>query len=51
MPPVPVVAVRANVPVYTGPALVWPPGWSGLWTKRHVMPDAPINLTGLPELR
>ena len=51
MPPVPVIPVRANTPPYTGTALAWPPGWAGLWTRTHAMPAAPINLTGVPELR
>ena len=51
MPAVPVIAVRANLPVYAGPALTWPPGWAGLWTRSHVMPVPAINLTGVPVLR
>ena len=49
--PVPVIPVRATLPDYTGPDIGWPPGWAGLWTRRHVMPSPPINLTGEPELR
>jgi hypothetical protein len=33
MPPVPVVPVRAGLPAYAGPAIDWPPGWAGLWTR------------------
>jgi hypothetical protein len=51
MPPVPVIAVRASLPPYGGPALAWPPGWSGLWSKVHAMPAPAINLTGVPEIR
>jgi hypothetical protein len=50
-PPVPVVAVRAGLPAYAGPALGWPPGWAGLWTRTHAMPTGRISLTGEPELR
>ena len=49
MPAVPVIAVRANLPIYTGPALAWPPGWKGLWTQPHAMPAPRINLSGIPE--
>ena len=48
MPPVPVIAVRASLAPYGGPQLSWPPGWAGLWTRTHVMPAPPINLTGEP---
>jgi hypothetical protein len=51
MPPVPVIAVRATLPEYAGPAIAWPPGWAGLWTGKHVMPAAPIRLTDETELR
>jgi hypothetical protein len=44
-----VIAVRATLPIYTGPALAWPPGWAGLWSKPHAMPAPRINLTGIPE--
>jgi len=47
-PPVPVIAVRAGLPAYDGPAIGWPPGWAGLWTRAHVLPAAPLNLTGEP---
>lgn len=50
MPPLPVVPVRAGMPEYDGPTLAWPPGWKGLWTRAHVMPPAPVNLTGEPRL-
>jgi hypothetical protein len=50
-PPVPVVAVRAGLPSYAGPAIGWPPGWAGLWSRTHAMPARRINLTGEPELR
>jgi hypothetical protein len=36
---------------YNGPAIGWPPGWAGMWTKSHAMPARRINLTGEPELR
>ena len=49
--PVPVIAVRANLPVYAGPEISWPPGWAGLWTRTHVLPAPPINITGQPKLR
>lgn len=50
MPIVPVIPVRRGVPEYAGPALAWPPGWTGLWTKTRSLPQpAPIvNLTGEP---
>ena len=51
MPPVPIVPVRAGLPVYAGPVIEWPPGWAGLWTRRHEMPVRKPNLTGEPELR
>jgi hypothetical protein len=51
MPPVPVIAVRATLPAYPGPALSWPPGWAGLWSRSHVLPAPAINLTGVPVLR
>ncbi|MBC7861237.1 MAG: L-asparaginase [Burkholderiaceae bacterium] len=51
MPPVPVIAVRATLPAYSGPALSWPPGWAGLWSRAHALPASPINLNGVPELR
>jgi hypothetical protein len=47
-PRVPVVAVRAGLPPYTGPDIGWPPGWAGLWTRAHVVPAPPINITGIP---
>jgi hypothetical protein len=50
-PPVPVVPVRAGMPHYNGPAISWPPGWAGLWTRKHWLPAPRINLTGEPELR
>jgi hypothetical protein len=50
-PPVPVVPVRASLPAYDGPALGWPPGWAGLWTRAHVMPAPPIDITGERKLR
>lgn len=28
----PVIAVRDGVRAYKGPALAWPPGWTGLWS-------------------
>jgi hypothetical protein len=49
MPPVPVVPVRAGLAPYNGPAIGWPPGWAGLWSKVHVLPAPRINLTGIPE--
>ncbi|MGZ3184133.1 MAG: L-asparaginase [Telluria sp.] len=49
-PPVPVVPVRAGMPDYAGPPLDWPPGWRGLWTRRHARPLPSIDL-GVPELR
>jgi hypothetical protein len=42
--------VRATLPPYAGPDIAWPPGWAGLWSKVHVMPEPRINLTGLPEI-
>jgi hypothetical protein len=51
MPPVPVVAVRATLPPYAGPALSWPPGWAGLWSRSHALPVPAINLSGVPEPR
>ena len=51
MPPVPVVPVRAGLAPYTGPAITWPPGWSGMWTRAHVLPAPPLNLTGETSLR
>jgi hypothetical protein len=51
MPPVPVVPVRAGLPEYEGPAIAWPPGWVGMWTRAHVLPAPPLNLTGEPSLR
>jgi hypothetical protein len=45
-PPVPIVAVRAGLPAYSGPDIGWPPGWAGLWQGVHVMPQPKINLTG-----
>jgi hypothetical protein len=47
-PPVPVIPVRASLPAYTGPDIGWPPGWRGLWTRRHVMPEPGLRL--LPAL-
>jgi hypothetical protein len=51
MPPVPVVPVRVGLPAYAGPAIDWPPGWAGMWTRRHEMPMRTPNFTGEPELR
>jgi hypothetical protein len=51
MPPVPIVPVRAGLPGYAGPVIEWPPGWAGLWTRRHEMPMRKPNFTGEPELR
>lgn len=51
MPPVPVIAVRATLPLYDGPVLPWPPGWAGLWSRAHALPAPPVNLSGVPELR
>ena len=48
---VPVIAVRAGLPVYDGPTIGWPPGWAGLWTRAHVLPAPPINITGTPRER
>jgi hypothetical protein len=48
MPPVPVVGVRAALAPYTGPDIGWPPGWAGLWSRRHVMPFTPLKLSGEP---
>jgi hypothetical protein len=42
-----VVAVRASLGPYAGPALGWPPGWAGLWTRSHVA--APATLSFGPE--
>ncbi|WP_229634275.1 L-asparaginase [Duganella qianjiadongensis] len=44
MPPLPVVPVRASLPPYAGPALPWPPGWQGLWSKVHALPPARLEL-------
>ena len=49
-PAVPVIAVRASLPAYAGPTIGWPPGWAGLWTRAHVLPAPPINITGEPKL-
>jgi hypothetical protein len=46
-----VVPVRAGLPAYAGRAIGWPPGWAGLWTRRHEMPMRKPNFTGEPELR
>ena len=46
-PAVPVVAVRATLGPYDGPAVDWPPGWAGLWTRAHVA--APPTLRIGPE--
>ncbi|HEY5800507.1 MAG TPA: L-asparaginase [Burkholderiaceae bacterium] len=50
---VPVVAVRAGVAPYEGPALPWPPGWAGLWSgQRHtefILPARTPNFAGTPE--
>ncbi|HEX8478719.1 MAG TPA: L-asparaginase [Telluria sp.] len=48
-PPVPVIAVRANLPAYGGPDIGWPPGWAGLWQGVHALPAPKINLTGHTE--
>ncbi len=32
---IPVYPVRQNLPVYSGPALPWPPGWKKLFRKEH----------------
>jgi hypothetical protein len=37
------------LPLYTGPDIGWPPGWSGMWQGVHAMPSPRINLTGQPE--
>ena len=50
IPPVPVVPVRAGLPPYAGVPLDWPPGWKGLWTRRHALPATPIDFARLPEL-
>jgi hypothetical protein len=36
----PVIPLRANVAVYNGPLLPWPPGWASLWSgsRRHGLP-------------
>jgi hypothetical protein len=47
-PPVPVVPVRASLPAYSGPDIGWPPGWRGLWTRRHALPERGLKL--LPAL-
>jgi hypothetical protein len=51
LPPVPVIAVRRNVPDYAGPALTWPPGWAGLWRglpePRLATPAPKIRLPGI----
>ena len=51
LPPVPVIAVRRNVPDYAGPALTWPPGWAGLWRGLPMAaPATPrISLSGVPD--
>jgi hypothetical protein len=49
--PVPVIPVRAILPAYAGPAIGWPPGWAGLWTRTHVMPAPQIRLTPQEEER
>jgi hypothetical protein len=51
MPPVPVVPVRAGLPAVCRARIGWPPGWAGLWTRRHEMPMRKPNFTGEPELR
>jgi hypothetical protein len=50
MPAVPVIAVRASLPLYAGAPLSWPPGWCGLWPRAHALPTPAINLTGIVEL-
>ena len=50
MPAVPVIAVRASLPLYAGAPLSWPPGWAGLWTRAHAMPTPAINLSKIAEL-
>jgi hypothetical protein len=51
MPPVPVVPVRASLPPYSGPEIAWPPGWNGLWTKVHAMPEPRLIIPGAPAER
>jgi hypothetical protein len=46
-PPVPVIPVRAGLAPYDGPAIGWPPGWAGLWTRTHVMPAPKITIPGI----
>ena len=48
---VPIIAVKRNVPEYSGPALSWPPGWTRLWTHssptvRHAVSAAPPSFAG-----
>ena len=43
-------AVRAGLPPYAGPVLAWPPGWTGLWSRPHVLPAPAISITGEPDL-
>lgn len=50
IPPVPVVAVRAGLPAWSGPPVDWPPGWKGLWTRKHTLPPRALELDGLPEV-
>jgi hypothetical protein len=49
VPPVPVVPVRAGLPPYRGPVIDWPPGWKGLWSRKHSLPPSRPDL-GVPAL-
>lgn len=39
----PVIAVRRGVPVYDGPPLPWPPGWTRLWTGSRALISTNFN--------
>jgi len=46
IPPVPVVPVRAGLPAWSGPVIDWPPGWKGLWTRKHTLPPRAPDFDG-----
>lgn len=39
---VPIIAVKPNLPAYSGPALAWPPGWTRLWTRTSPLARAAL---------
>ena len=45
---VPIIAVKRNVPDYSGPPLSWPPGWTRLWSRTS--PSVRAALSAPPPL-